>query len=313
MADVGKKAVRRVVAVLSVAFAGLTRVLPLPMARGLGRLLGRSALLLVPRVRKVGLANLDAAYGDSLSPAEKKRILHEAVENMGIVAAEFSHIPTIPRMLEEGVIALEGFEGVDRSRGVMFVGAHLGNWEWMAPTLNALGFRVAEVVRPLSDGLLNRHVDRYRRSLGTVTLAKANAGAELIRLLKEGWVTGALADQSPTNNAVPATFFGQPCWATIAPVMVALRSRVPVHSVCMVRQADSSYRFIIGPPLTFTRSGNVHADMVDNTQLVQDTIEALVRAHPGQWLWLHRRWKPRPRLEKEWQARVAKSKPKTEE
>ncbi|MDX9974862.1 MAG: lysophospholipid acyltransferase family protein [FCB group bacterium] len=306
MAGLGKRAVRRATAIATVAFAGITKALPLPVARSVGKLLGRIAYHLVPRVRRDAYANIDTAYGETLTSAEKRRILLHATENLGIVAAEFSHIPEIPKLLESGAITVEGFDLLDRSKGIMFAGAHLGNWEWMAPLLTALGLNVAEVVRPLNDELLNRLVDRTRQSLGTVTLGKANAGNELLRLLKEGWVSGVLADQSPTSSAVPVTYFGRPCWATIAPVMVALRAKIPVHPICMVRQPNGDYRLIISPPLTFTRTGNLHADLVENSQLVQDAIETLVRAYPGQWLWLHRRWKPRPRLEQEWQARTNK-------
>jgi KDO2-lipid IV(A) lauroyltransferase len=167
---------------------------------------------------------------------------------------------------------------------------------------------VTEIVRPLDDPLLNRFVDSTRRAGRVETLPKENAGPEMLRLLREGWLVGVLADQSPRNSAAPVTFFGQPCWGTIAPVMVALRARVPVHSMLMVRERDGRYRFVVGPALEFVRTGDLYADLIANCQRVQDEIERMVRLYPDQWLWIHRRWKARPTLEREWEDRSRRGK-----
>ena len=70
----------------------------------------------------------------------------------------------------------------------------------------------------------------------------------------------------------------------------------------MTRDPDGKYTLRIGAPLQLTRTGHLRADIVENSQRCQDAIEQLVRAHPEQWLWAHRRWKARPQLEAEWQA-----------
>jgi len=290
-------------AIPAIAFAAVMGRLPLRVTRRIGALCGRAAYAWVPRVRRVGLSNLDLAYGDTLSPAEKKRILKRAAENVGIVAAEFSRIPRITPEFVERQVVVEGMDLIDRSQGVVLVGAHLGNWEWMATVLVTGGLRVAEVVRPLDDSALNRVIDTTRRGGGVETLARDGAGMEILRLLREGWVVGILADQSATRSAVPAQFFGHTCWATTGPVTVALRARVPVHPICMPRMPDGRYRFIVLPAVELSRTRDTKTDIVANTQRIQDVIEGLVRQYPEQWLWLHRRWKKRAGLEREWEAK----------
>ena len=81
--------VRLLLAGLPIAFTRCMAWLPLPVGRFLGKHAGRLAYYLVPKLRRIGLANLDLAYKDTLSPAQKRRILRGAVENLGIVAAEF--------------------------------------------------------------------------------------------------------------------------------------------------------------------------------------------------------------------------------
>ena len=132
----------------------------------------------------------------------------------------------------------------------------------------------------------------------------------MLRLLKEGWIVGVLADQSPREAAVPVTFFGQPCWATVAPAMIAARAKVPMHVVSILREADGNYVMEFSEPIELDQSKPLRAGLVDVSQQCQDAIERIVREHPGQWLWLHRRWKKRPRLEREWAEKEAREKPK---
>ncbi|MCC6699573.1 MAG: lysophospholipid acyltransferase family protein [Candidatus Hydrogenedentes bacterium] len=290
---------------LSVAFARLTAVLPLPVARGLGRTLGRLAYYTVPRVRGVCLQNLDHAYGDSIGRSEKRRIAREAAENVGIVAAEFSRVPALDAATAASLVTVSGLEHLEH--GGFMIGAHLGNWEWIAPVLVVNGVKIAEVVRPLDDPRFNTFVDRTRTSRGVRTIAKERSGPEILRLLREGWVVGALVDQSPREAALPVTFFGKPCWATVAPAMVALRAKAPIVAITILREADGRYTMTISPPIDTARTGDLRRDLLDITQRCQDCIEAEIRKAPGQWLWLHRRWKERPRLESEWRAKEEKS------
>lgn len=287
-----------------IGFIHLTRVLPLTFNRVLALFLGYLTYYLVPRIRRVGLANLDLAYGDSLSRKEKRRILRGAVDNVMRVAVEFSRMPALAGNQYAGYVRLEGEEHADLSKGCVFIGGHFGNWEWMASAMASHGYKVAEIVRPLDDPRLDRVVDVHRRANLITTIPKNDAGREIFRLLKEDWFVGILIDQSPRENGVPVMFFGQPCWATIAPAMIAARSRVPIHPVSMLRSSDGAYTLRFYPAIEMARTGNLLEDLLANTQRCQDAFEQIVREAPEQWLWFHRRWKPRPRLEEEWNARI---------
>ncbi len=297
---------RVALATVSTVFYHGTRMLPYAWCRPLGVALGRFGYRLLPRLHKVGRANIDLAYGDTLSDAEKERILIAAAENMCIVAAEFSHIPWLAKRKLAGRLEVEGEALVDWSKGVLLFGAHLGNWEAMAPAVASLGHRIAEVVRPLDNTVLNRLVDATRRGGGVGTIPKASAGKEMIRLLLEGCSVGVLVDQSPRINAVPVTFFGQPTWATIAPVMIAMRAEVPLHLVVLLRRPDGGYLLRFGPAIEIARTGNLTQNLASSSQPIQDMIEAQIRDYPEQWLWFHRRWKRRDALAKAWDEKLAK-------
>ncbi len=306
MAGRAKRIFQKFLSGLLRAFGTLSRILPLPVNRFLTINAGRLAYHTIPRIKKVGFSNLNLAFGEAVPMEHKRRILKGAVRNLAIVAAEFSHMEKLHRRGYKGYATVKGLEHCDTSKGFLAIGGHIGNWEWMASVMTCHGLKVAEIVRPLDEPALNAAIDGMRKAGNIVTIPKDDASTEIFRLLKEGYVVGLLADQSPRHNAVPATFFGESCWATIAPVMVAVRAKVPIHPISMFRDAQGRYTLQFYPALEMTRSGNLRQDLLINTQRCQDFIENLVRVHPEQWLWLHRRWKHRERLQREWEKRVAR-------
>ena len=306
MAGRRNPAVRNTLYLLTRAFFSLTRIVPLPLARGLGIGLAAVAYHCLPRVKRVGRANLELAYGDTLTGAEKRRILRESVRNLGLVAAEFSHLPG---MLAHGIpprIQVKGLDLVDSARGAILMGAHHGNWELMLPLTGRLGLKVAAVVRDFDDPRMNTLVSQVRSVPGVTLISKKKAMASLLSEIRSGSSIGLLADQNPRENAAPVTFFGRQTWASIDPALLAMRAGAPVHPVAVTRIDHSRYVLEFFPALELVRSGNFIQDLQENTQRCQDAIETLVRACPGQWLWLHRRWKPRAHLAQVWEAREKK-------
>lgn len=293
----------RVVTALVAGYLTVSRVLPLPLVRAVTLGLGRLALRVYPRLWRVGMQNLDLAYGESIPLARKRAILRGAMDNMALVAAEFSRLPTMLGKGSHATVSIEGGEHIDLSRPGLFFSAHISNWELMAACTRRFGVEMAIVVRPLRQAGLNALVDATRRAAGSETIGKDDASTEIFARLKAGKHVGLLIDQAPRDNAVPVKFFGQPCWATIAPVMIAVRAKVPVYPVSMYRKANGHYVLRAHPPMTLARSGDLRRDIEVNTQRFQDELEAMIRENPDEWLWFHRRWKARPRLAEEWAAR----------
>lgn len=274
-------------------YAGTMYVLPISLARLGGRLLARLAYCALPRRRRIGMGNLDRAYGDSLSRREKVAILKGSFANFGITVAELSRIPDLLTERGRHYVRVEGTECIDRSQGGLFVGAHLGNWEWVGPSMVRLGLDVAEVVKEYRDPARGDLIDAVRRSGGMETIPKRRATRKILRAVRKGKFVGLLIDQSAREGARQVDVFGHPCWATGAPAQLALRTGVPVYTGGMRREKDGNYTLTISGPVEFEKTGDMEADVDAYTQLLQSAIELLIRENPEQWTWTHDRWKPR--------------------
>ncbi|MFT9091447.1 MAG: lysophospholipid acyltransferase family protein, partial [Gluconacetobacter sp.] len=80
--------------------------------------------------------------------------------------------------------------------------------------------------------------------------------------------------------------------AMTAPALaaMALRYRGPGIPGYVERLGPARLRIHVEPPLALPDSGDRQADILALTQAVNDRLERWVRARPGTWLWLHRRW-----------------------
>lgn len=283
-------------------FIGLFGILPFGIAVRGGALLGRLFYLADRRHRSIAQGSLQASLGPERSEREIKQIAVGAFENLGRSVVEFAWIQGKPPAELLRRTAFEGMEHYEaalrRKKGVLFLTAHFGNWEWMAAALSLRqGKKIHVVARPLDNPDLNRMVNAWRERDGNQVLNKRTSAAEIMRLLKAGEVVGILLDQNTAaGEAIFVDYFGRPAATHKGMAILALRTGAAVLPTFIIRE-KGRHRVVIDKPLEIARTGDLGRDVREATALFTRTIESAVRRHPDHWLWVHRRWKTRPSAE----------------
>ena len=104
-----------------------------------------------------------------------------------------------------------------------------------------------------------------------------------------------LIDQDISDiDGVFVNFFGKKAHTATGPLILAARYGVPVIPMFMHLKKDLTYHVTCYPPIELTDTGNPKADLIANTQKCSDIYEAVIRQHPEQWAWFHRRWRHQP-------------------
>jgi Kdo2-lipid IVA lauroyltransferase/acyltransferase len=274
-------------------------ILPRPLARGAGVWMARLLLFLRPRLQRTAEENLRLAFPD-WSAAQRRSVIHGMVRQIGWLAAEFAHLPSLTRQNLERVILLDGIENFRAAQaqgdGVLFLTGHMSAWE-LAPYAHALHEAPLHfLVRAVDNSRVDALVERYRCGSGNTPIDKNEAARAVLRVLRANGVVGILADHNTTRTeGVFVNFFGSPACTTAGLARFALHTGAAVVPV-FVRwdAAIGKYRLAYQPALMLVRTGDEAADVVANTQLFMEIVEAHVRRYPDQWLWVHRRWKERP-------------------
>ena len=279
-------------AALFFAFMALFRLIGLPAASRLGGFIGRNIFCWLPP-DKVARANLLRAFPDK-SQAERDTIRRTMWDNLGRVVGEYPHLEKFTPKGDDPRITYELAPGVtqDSLKGqpLMFLSAHLANWEMMPILAQQLGFDAATVVRPPNNPFVADWVARQRRINGPDTMiAKHNAVRPMLSQLRGNRALCMLVDQK-LREGIAVPFFGHDAMTTPAPAAMSLKTGTRILIAANRRLAGARFHVTVSPVLDFTPSGDETEDTLRLTAAITAAIEKIVRDDPGQWLWIHNRW-----------------------
>lgn len=170
---------------------------------------------------------------------------------------------------------------------IILASAHHGVWE-AATNLLSFARPMIAVARVMN----NRFVARWMQNhhfRGPVTIIDKNRGftpSVLRAWARDRAALTILMDQH-TAKGLPLSFFGRPAKTFTTAARLAIRTGRPIVIGSFVRLAPFRYRLVGGDPLRFAKD----ADLAAATQLLNDRLEAAIRAYPEQYLWAHRRWR----------------------
>jgi len=272
------------------AFMGFFRLIGVDAASAVGGFIGRE-IFARTRVTQRARDNLAAAFPEK-SEAEREAIIRTMWDNLGRTVAEYAHLDKFDLKGPNPRIQVNNLEEIEkiRGKGVLIVSGHFANWEIMPISASRYGIDGAIVYRPPNNPYVDRYIARARAHKGYAEqISKHQGTRRIFTLLRSGKAILLLADQK-TNEGIPVPFFGREAMTTPAPAALALKLKVPMIFASNKRLGGARFAVTVYPPLEFTPSGDDDADMRAMTEAINLRLEEMVRADPGQWLWIHRRW-----------------------
>ncbi len=282
----------------------LVSLLPVRLLLPITRSVGTCVWMLARRRRHIVRRNLDIAFGDTKSPKEKSRLSRKSFQHAASSVASFTLqnrwlnkayrdrftvSPEDDALLEAG-----------SKSGTAVLSAHVGNWEMGQLYMFLRDFPLVAFARDIGNPFLNAAIRRSRAQRGGA-ISNSASGA-MRQALRRGENFGILADQNDRRRMHFADFFGVPASSYIGYARILLRSRCRIlFSACLEEsRSPLRYHFTIrelrpagDPTQRWTK------DELDTAsrKLVRDYLDAaeeVIRSHPEQYFWMHRRWKSRP-------------------
>ncbi len=268
-------------------------------------LVGSAFYRLNRRRRERACANLQRSFPD-WSPTRVERVVKRSMQNMFqlfLVDAPMMHRLITPSTWTQHLrIGSLGpmLERLVRDEPLLLLTGHCGNWELLGYYLSVIGYPIAALARPLDNPLLNRWLLGMRQARGMRIITKWGATTELQSVLDDGGRVGFIADQNAGDQGLFVPFFGRLASSYKSIGLLALRYELPVAAGFACR-LGGKFQYELSC-VDYIEPGD-WADQPDPlfyiTARYNRAMETMIRQAPEQYLWLHRRWKSRPKHERE--------------
>lgn len=287
-----KSIYRYLLYVLAVILTWSVQYLPRIFALFLGRIGGGLCFRLLSRERRRAIQHLNIAFGND---RENYNIARGVFRHLGMNLLECLQMPRMDKDAINSIVKATGIERIDnalaRSKGVIILTSHLGNWEYLAAYMMLNGYKVSVVARKIYYPGYNKLLLKLRRSVGVNILWRNGSVRSMVEVLRQNKILGILPDQDTDKaNGIFIDFFGIPAYTPTGPVSLALATGASIVPCFIVREGEGHHIFVEEPlELTITKD---RAETVRiNTERWSDITERYIRRYPEQWVWMHRRWK----------------------
>jgi len=270
--------------------------LPWPVKYTLGKWAGLMIQRLARSRRKVTERNIQLCFPE-LSAAEQQQLVRKVFIQNGIGLFETATAWFRPAsILKEISVVKNGHymqEAIDSGKGVIILGTHVSTLD-LAGAVSSLFFDIDIFYRKHNNPLFEQIMTRCREKIYRDTIDKKDL-KKAIRTLRKGNILWYTPDQDFGRRvSVFAPFFGvEAATVSITSRLVKMTGSVPLP-VSISRTEDNTYQLEFFPPLENYPTGD---DVADATYL-NKTLEEIIRKHPDQYMWMHRRFKTRPEGEK---------------
>ena len=267
------------IGILSLVFT----LLPLDIASNFGGFLGRTIGMRLAASRKAR-RHIEAA----LPQADAQQTLIDMWDMLGRTIAEYPHLGRIAKAR----VRIEGRRHLDAAiagdKGAVIISAHMANWEVQSQAVAAhTDVPVNITYRAPNNPYIDAMLQHFRGAKGRIAQhSKSRSGGQgAMKAVKNGELIGILIDQK-YNQGLEAQFFGMPAMTNGFFTSLARKYDAPLIPCRLIRTGGAHFVLRFYPPINL--AGREDLDVIHEAHSL---LEAWITEHPGQWLWLHRRWK----------------------
>lgn len=245
--------------------------------------------------RRVAIENVGIAFPEK-SLEERTAIARSSLHHMGRTLTEYAMFPFFKKRHVAERFNITGLEYVEQAlaqgRGAILLTLHLGNGDYAIAALSRMGLPMNLISKEFKSRWLNDLWFGMRRKHGTKFISPEKSSFEILRALKRNELVVFVLDQfMGPPIGVRTRFFGRETGTAAGCALMATRTRVPVIPSHTFRGRDGRHTIVFEAPIPLLDDGPMEKNIAVMTQAYTDKIESIVRRHPEQWMWIHRRWK----------------------
>ena len=266
-------------------------------------MIGRTLYAWDKRHRERAQRSISLAFPE-FSQSKVQRTCKSSFEHFVQLAFEVIHTPRLlhrdawPSRMTPANLG-PALDLLNARQPVILLTGHLGNWEVLGYMLAVIGYEIDAIARPIDNPLINDWLLGIRENKGMRIITKWDATDRMLQVLAGGGALGFIADQNAGDKGLFVPFFGRLASSYKSIGLLAIRENVPI--VCgYAHRTGPGFHYELGVADIIYPDDwkDRHDPLYYVTARYARAIETMVRMRPHQYLWMHRRWKSRPRHER---------------
>ncbi|MBN2190123.1 MAG: lysophospholipid acyltransferase family protein [Candidatus Aureabacteria bacterium] len=275
-------------------------IMPQGISYRMGRFFGLAGYILDARHRKVALENIRTAF-PGIKAGEAKKIALRSFMHFGMVITDYG------KALVKGPLwflkrsEISGSRSVieymkKSGKGAIMLLAHFGVWEVLGSMCIVENVNISVIARPLKNRFIDRLIKEVREKFPQKVIDKMGAVSGIAGILRKNEIVGILADQRAGGRGVFVDFFGKKASTVATPAVLAAKTDTALFPVFGLRIKNSRFRLYVKDKIEVSDfKGSFDEKVFGVTQRYAQVVQDEVKKHPGQYFWMHRRWKSVPR------------------
>ncbi|MES2572392.1 MAG: hypothetical protein V4710_20365 [Verrucomicrobiota bacterium] len=249
------------------------------------------------RGRAVAFSNLECAFGERFTGAEREGVVRASYRNFSRTMLDLFWARNLTRENFRRWFELEGFEALSErmareKRGSIMMCVHQGNWEWASLAAGFLGFPTTIVAENFKNPRLTAIFSQARQISGHTIIAQENSILRLLKIAKRGGQTGMLVDLTlpPTQAATVIEAFGMKMCVPLLHAVLADRAKALLIPVETQPLPDGRCRVIAHPAIEMVPEETTQ----QIAQRCWDFMESIVSKRPDLYLWSYKHFRYKP-------------------
>lgn len=270
--------------------------IPVVISRPLAQLVGLAMWAAMPAARQRVDFNLGHVPALAADESSRRRAVREVFRHLALNYLDFFRVRTLPaeRIAAQWHVERQDLfdAAVAAGRGVILITAHLGDFEYGAARLGAIGVPITLPVERLKpEGLfaLACHL-RSHHGIRAVPADSPESLRALFAALRRGEAVLLAVDRDVLGTGVEVPLFGARARLPTGPVLLAQRSGAPILWAHGWRERDGRSRGGFMPvelPPVGAGAGTRTRDKAELARALAPIARALegqIAAHPAQWV-----------------------------
>jgi Kdo2-lipid IVA lauroyltransferase/acyltransferase len=280
---------------LFIILSFIVRLIGLGPSRRLSYILAALFYYIIPIRKKTVKENLQKAF-PGYSKSRINKIAFGSYKSFCITFVEILYLPAMSKSEMDLAVNFTAIPMMkakyNEGKGLIFLGAHFGNWEYIALSVALkLDFPITVIVKTQRNTLVNNWLDDNRIKWGNKIVPLGISIRQVYKELKEKRIIAMVADQRGPSEGIRINFMGRKTSVFSGPALLALKTGTPIIFGITIRQPDFSYKTAIELINTDDLPDEEELRVVELSQRHASVLEKYIIQYPDQWFWMHKRWK----------------------